>query len=343
MMKKTLMIALFAIVFSVAAGEKYSVLVFGDTHYDSMDVRLDTKNLKSSHRKELKRNLKNWKENVPLVIKRSAEKCNGSADFAVQLGDLTQGDCGSQELQEKSFRDVLAIFQKDLKMPFHVIKGNHDVRGKGARKAFNNVILPYMSKMLKTETQKNGTAHFAVMHKGDLYIYFDCMIPTVNFVYETFKKYPESRYTFFLTHIPVLPCSTLTPIWIVPGEKQRAKFLAELAKRNTIVLTAHTHQPSYTRYKFDEGSIVQFVSYSLPSDLQREYEKFEMDFYDLKREKANVEQLEKLIPFFKPHYETFVRHRYSGGFNVLNVSDKGVTIDLYTGDMKKPINTVKLR
>lgn len=335
-------LVLFILTFAAVCGEKYSVLVFGDTHYDSKDLRIDMK-LTENKQKELKRNLKNWETNVPLVIKRSAEKCNGNADFAVQLGDLTQGDCGSRELQEKSFRNVLAIFQKELKIPFHVIKGNHDIRGPGAKKAFNNVILPHMSKMLNQPAQNGGAAHFAVMHKADLYIYFDCMIPNVKFIYETFRKYPESRYTFLLTHIPVLPCSTVAPFWIVPGTKQRPEFLAALAKRNTIVLTAHTHQPSYTRYKFDEGNVVQFVNYSLPNDLNREYEKYEMDFFDLNREGANVEQLEKLIPFFKPHCEIFVRHSYSGGFNVLNVSDEGVTIDLYTGDMKKPVDTVKLR
>lgn len=39
----------------------------------------------------------------------------------------------------------------------------------------------------------------------------------------------------------------------------------------------------------------------------------------------------------------FVYHRYGGGFNMLNISDEGVFCDLYTGDMKVPFKTIKLR
>ena len=39
----------------------------------------------------------------------------------------------------------------------------------------------------------------------------------------------------------------------------------------------------------------------------------------------------------------FVYHRYGGGFNMLNVRDEGVFCDLYTGDMKAPFKTIKLR
>ena len=112
MLKKIFILALVSLCTAAVCGEKYSVLVFGDTHYDSQDVRVETK-LTRNKKLELARNLEIWKTNMPLLIKAAAEKGNASADFAVQLGDLTQGDCGARELQEKSFRNVLEIFQQE--------------------------------------------------------------------------------------------------------------------------------------------------------------------------------------------------------------------------------------
>lgn len=340
MLKKSMPLVLFILTFAAVCGEKYSVLVFGDTHYDSKELRIDMK-LTENKQKELKRNLKNWETNVPLVIRSAAEKCNSTADFAVQLGDLTQGDCGARELQEKSFRNVLEIFQKELKIPFHSVKGNHDVRGKGAHAAYNAVMLPYMSKVLKQPIPENKAANFAVMHKGDLYIYFDSIKINVNFVYEALKKYPDARYTFLLTHVPVLP--GYNSDWLVPKVKERPEFLKALAKRKVIVLCAHIHITCSIRYEIEEGDIVQFVSYSLPSDLHREYSVIEGNIFDLPAKLDKPDKLAKIKPFFEPHLKDFVFHRYGGGFNVLNVSDEGVFIDLYTGEMKAPFKTVKLR
>ena len=340
MLKKIFTLALVSLCMTEVGGEKYSVLVFGDTHYDSQDVRVETK-LTRNKKLELARNLEIWKTNMPLLIKAAAEKGNASADFAVQLGDLTQGDCGARELQEKSFRNVLEIFQKELKIPFHSVKGNHDVRGKGAHAAYNAVMLPYMSKVLKQPIPENRAANFAVMHKGDLYIYFDSIKINVNFVYEALKKYPDARYTFLLTHVPVLP--GYNSDWLVPKVKERPEFLKALAKRKVIVLCAHIHITCSIRYEIEEGDIVQFVSYSLPSNLHREYSVIEGSIFDLPAKLDKPDKLAKIKPFFEPHLKDFVFHRYGGGFNVLNVSDEGVFIDLYTGEMKAPFKTVKLR
>ena len=278
---------------------------------------------------------------MPRLIKAAAEKGNAKADFAVQLGDLTQGDCGARDLQEKSFRNVLEIFQKELKIPFYAVKGNHDVRGKDAHIAYNAVMLPYMSKALKQPLPKNKKANFAVMHKGDLYIYFDCMKPDVNFVYKALEKYPDARYTFLLTHIPVLP--GYNAAGLVPQEQERPDFLKALAKRKAIVLCAHVHVTSTIRYEGEEGDIVQLVSYSLPSDLYREYTVIEGSIFDLPKKLDKPDKLEPLKAFFEPQLKDFVFHRYGGGFNILNISDEGVFCDLYTGDMKEPFKTIKLR
>ena len=68
MLKKIFILALVSLCTAAVCGEKYSVLVFGDTHYDSQDVRVETK-LTRNKKLELARNLEIWKTNMPLLIK----------------------------------------------------------------------------------------------------------------------------------------------------------------------------------------------------------------------------------------------------------------------------------
>lgn len=51
---------------TVVGGEKYSVLVFRDTQYDSQDVRVATK-LTRNKKLEFACNLEIWKTNMPLL------------------------------------------------------------------------------------------------------------------------------------------------------------------------------------------------------------------------------------------------------------------------------------
>ena len=67
MLKKIFILALVSLCTAAVCGEKYSVLVFGDTHYDSKDVRVETK-LTRNKKLEFARNLEIWKTNMPLQV-----------------------------------------------------------------------------------------------------------------------------------------------------------------------------------------------------------------------------------------------------------------------------------
>ena len=163
----------------------------------------------------------------------------------------------------------------------------------------------------------------------------------MDFVYKALEKYPDARYTFLLTHIPVLPGHNAAGL--VPDEAERPEFLKALAKRKAIVLCAHVHITTMIRCEMEEGDIVQLVSYSLPRDLHQEYTVIGGSIFDLYRKLDKPDKLAPLKPFFESRLKDFVYHRYGGGFNMLNVSDEGVFCDLYTGDMKAPFKTIKLR
>lgn len=77
-------------------------------------------------------------------IQISIESSDGRIKMIVQGGDLTEGLCGSRELQETHFKDALKCVRNYIpKTTFIAAKGNHDITGPGAREAFDSIMLHY--------------------------------------------------------------------------------------------------------------------------------------------------------------------------------------------------------
>lgn len=254
----------------------YSVLLFGDTHYDSESVRTEGSidKLSDSQKKELPRNLKRWQNNMPTLLK-NADKQSGKTAFAVQLGDLIQGDCGSEEKHRQSAEEALKMLTGHLHTKLYIVRGNHDTRGKGGQVWFK-VMQPYLEQVTGQKF-KPGIVHFTMMQEKDLFIFLDCNKPDVQFVRKAITDHPDARHVFLLTHFPLVPCTPYGIDWIIFGrpnkQDQRQELLKILAEKNAIVLCGHTHVPALFDYRFPEGRITQFTSFSLPSRLDQKYER----------------------------------------------------------------------
>ena len=330
----------------------YEFLILGDTHYDSPEVRVLNKKLKPGRAKEYKRNLNCWSKNMPSLLEAAGERAAGQVDFVVQLGDLTQGDCGAQKLQEKSFRNAVSTIRKAVKVPFYAVKGNHDIRGKGAQEAYINVMIPYLEKALKTPPAVKDTGHFVLKHKKDLFIFFDSIKPDLAYVEKAFAENPDVRYVFFMTHLPLLPCAGGDPSWIVFGSPkqnaERQKLLSLLAKHNAIVLTAHIHRASLFRYQSQEGTITQLTTFSMVTDSEKTFavEEFNPnDYFQSKNYRKALQEKETIAEVmrdFEGKYITRWEMSPDAGFNVLRVTDEGVSVDLYIGVSKKVTRTIPL-
>lgn len=331
----------------------YDVLVLGDTHYDSPGVRREADKLSEARRKELNRNLERWRENVPAVLKAAGARSARDVAFAVQLGDLIQGDCGSEELQAKAFREALDAVNRDLKVTLYPVKGNHDIRGAGAQAAYDRVMLPYLDKAVGAGSAVPGGAHYVKRFDKDLFIFFDSMRPDIDFVEEALKRNPDARYVFFLTHLPVIPCAGGSPDWIVFGRpdrsEERRKLLSLLAGRNAVVLCAHIHRTTLFRYRSPEGTITQLSSFSLPANLSEKFaETYEPDGSKFFKSKAvsnamRKKEVRNVLSDFKEELVSFGEYRPGAGFNILSADDGGVTVQLYFGACTKPVKVLKLR
>ena len=64
------------------------------------------------------------------------------------------------------------------------------------------------------------------------------------------------------------------------------------------------------------------------------------DRLQLMREMALCEEV--MQESFIPYYEPFTFYRTSGGFNVLDVTEDGVYVDLYIGNLEKKVKRIKL-
>lgn len=134
----------------------YSVALLGDTHFDAEPESVYHAHYDGSdkhaaiHRAEFRRNGKMWRGPCRDMLAASGTVSRElKTDMVLQLGDLIQGDCGNPVIHRKMLDDCVAMFRGAYPsgLPFLTVLGNHDVRGKGARKAYNGFVGDFVSEM----------------------------------------------------------------------------------------------------------------------------------------------------------------------------------------------------
>ena len=351
----SVLLVLFAAVIGIAK-ENYQVVLLGDLHYDAEDIREGVDKLTPSRKRELRRNLAAWKENIPALLKATADYANkNDVLFTVQCGDITQGDEGKYEFAVTSFERILKLVTNDHTKPVYVVRGNHDCRGKGKQKACADVLWKYMKKqdVVFPQPQVSQTCYKIV--GKDLFIFFDAMRADPKTIEAALKAKPDARHIFFVTHIPVMPC-LFKPgniAWICGGSKYNSQISTLLAKHNVIVLAAHTHATTYFDWKMPEGSLKQFVSFSIvrdpalkPEKITISGEKYFKDFEEIHYPKLGKKDLDALQNFLKDYIgklDHCVHYKNTAGFNVLRIEGDKVFVDIYSGKSDKLIFTQQIK
>ena len=339
----SVLLVLFAAVIGIA-NENYQVVLLGDLHYDSPDIRVDADKLPPGRQREMRRNLAAWKENIPALLKSAASYANkNNVLFTVQCGDITQGDEGKYEFAVTSFERVLKLVTNDHTKPVYVVRGNHDCRGKGKQKACADVLWKYMKKQDVVFPQPKASQTCYKIVGKDLFIFFDAMKANPQVIESALKAKPDARHIFFVTHIPVMPC-LFKPgniAWICGGAKYNSQISTLLAKHNVIVLAAHTHVTSYFNWKMPEGSLKQFVSFSIVRDPAAKpqivnytgteyFQLFEKKFFPVLKEKDRL-TLQAFLGNYTGKLDHCTQYKDVAGFNVLRVEGDKVFIDIYSG------------
>lgn len=331
----------------------YEVMILGDTHYDTPETRQKDEKLTENQEKARIRNFERWEKNIPAMLDAAGKRSARNVAFVVQLGDIIQGGCGSEELQTKAFQEVLAVLKKQFSVPLYVVKGNHDIHGPGAEEAFTKIMLPYLNREFGQKNAVENSANYAVMYDKDLFIYFDSMKPNVDFVEKALEEHKDARHVFFLTHLPVIPSGEgRRPDWIVYGMRsdnaqERQRLLKLLARHNAIVLCGHIHRTVLSRYRSEDGTITQLASFGMPVSLDGEYKEVkgtEEDFFavDDVKKAMKSKRTKTILNDFIGKITEYDYYLPGAGYNVLRIDDGGVSCDLYFGADDHPSKTLKL-
>ena len=333
--------------------KSYKIMVMGDAHFDGMEFH-KAKPATDGRKHERGRNITMWKAKSPALFAAAGKRATAEkVAFAVQLGDLTQGDCDDAKLQGEMIRKAFATLKKNFPdIPLLIVKGNHDVRVVGKSKnnaAANAALLPIISKELGKKLTKNSC--YAFMRGRDLFIAIDGFIPakeTEAFVKKTLAAHPDTRYVFFMTHLPVLPASLGAPFWLVPGY---ANIAGMLEKRNTLILAAHTHSPSLSTRTTEWGKLTQLIVSSMGNAWKSkrgrgkcgDWTSFVSAVESSIPNAKNPEKIRKRWMEWKNTGDHTFRHLFpNSGFVVLEIDDKQVEAHYYINTSAKPAVTLEL-
>lgn len=332
----------------------YEVMLFSDVHYDSPEVRVEGQTLAEGQQKAFTRNLTSWEGPFPGFLAAAGERSRHDVSFAVILGDLVHGYCGSPELHAKALTTVLDIMSKGLHCPMYFIKGNHDTQGQGGRDAFEKAARPYLQNAFKQTGKGEGPANYVLQHEQDLFIFFDCMEPDLEFLKKSLAAAPAARHVFFLIHYPVLPSSPGGSVPIMFGsasaQPKRQELLQLLAQRQAIVLCGHIHNTTYSRYKSELGTVSQLSLFSLvPAKETPFVTRAEGDgevFFTRPGVAKAIEQQTaagKVLEEYRGKLVAYGDYAAAAGYVILQVEDASVQAHLHYRGQTTPAKTIMLK
>jgi len=366
--KKTMVIRviLFVQIFALALGAAnaqdnrpgpaYSFVYLGDMHFDKRShhdfewVQANKPN-DITQIEDYVRITENYTPGLLRRIQTSIESSNGRIKMIIQGGDLTEGLCGSRELQETQFKDSKECIRKYIpETTFISIKGNHDITGPGAKEAFDSVMLPWLSNECKKQID---SASFYFMKGPDLFVFFDAYHNNNLDRLEKTLSQNKHRHVFVVMHPPAVPYNARSTWHLFSRAKEkdvRERFLNILGANKVVLLTAHLHKYVVLARRTSRGTFVQFSMNSVISSpkilMQNHLEgvkNYSSALVELEPEfqPDTKDERRKLLEDEKP-YIAYFEYADFPGYAIINVSDTGISADIYTGDSDKVWNKVPL-
>lgn len=279
----------------------YSVPLLGDVHYDRPPIdtfhsefrrRHGADGMFDSYRGEFESFSSMWGQGgmSAALIAASGKVRRSDAAFALQLGDLIEGDCESPETHARMLSDALALMKRTYgDIPFLTVAGNHDVRRGAHRQGeFENYRRDICAWHLRELGRAIDNLTFSFLNGPDLWIVADYNRPNIELVEKLLSEHRDARYTVFCTHGAVLTSGNRDlRCWFFLGRPQysvatgrklskeelnaeipvwdaaRRRVRRLLAERNAIVLSGHSHRLELRDWYGDGGRITEFVMNSV--------------------------------------------------------------------------------
>jgi hypothetical protein len=348
-------------------GDAFSFLLLGDLHFDRMEHHdLDwLKKFKPRDQSQIENYTRLTREVTPVLfatLRETLKELNADAttkpSFVLQVGDLVQGLCGSEELAARQNREAVEFLDQALpNTPFLFTKGNHDVTGEGAPAAFAKVFHPYLTRQVQslqagTETIQSG--RYTVEHGGALFCFFDAYDRESLAWLEAVLAKRTARHCFVIIHPPVVPYGARSTWHLYAREDQRVqreKLLGLLGQNHAIVLGGHIHKFNVLeRTTPGGGRFVQLAVSSIikepcpdPKDLLSGLAAYTGDQVKIEPRFSPETEAERRAVYDRErdHVKSF-SYADLPGYAAIRVDGDLVSADIYTGTTRRLWRTVEL-
>ena len=334
---------------------EYSVLVLGDTHFDKAPETVYhaaypgsdvSASLEAIQRAEFTRNGEMWANRIPRLLAAAASARRGDTAYAIQVGDLIQGDCNNASVHAQMATDAFSEIKTALGgLPLRLVVGNHDIRN-GAN---NNVASAYRSWMNGQMTAETGqtvsATNFSYRQGHDLWIHVDFTSPSLSVIRNALTAHADARYKFLVTHGPVIPSDCGSYNWILYGHSEhtnRRTLRSLLLQHDVIVIAGHIHTTELAEVVTDEGRITQIIANSVWT---REGLATISPSQTLPSNYGGLQTTvdgRNYLAEYRPALVRYIRS-VAAGFFRLEVSERGVLARFFGGDSTTPLDTWRLR
>lgn len=259
--------------FAMAAdpGESFELPMLGDLHFDRLEHH-DFDWLKASHAGDISQ-IKNYSRvtaetsgKLLALAKQRVKQAEAPVPFVLQLGDLVEGLCGSEELAKRQVSEALDwVGKAELGAPMAFCKGNHDVTGPGAPQVYDSMLVPFLNQHLGNV----AGAAFTRSASDTLIVFFDAYNKGSLGWFEQLMKEKPPRRLIFVIHPPVVPY-TARANWHIFAKQpaERARLLSLLGRHRAIVLCGHLHKYGCVVRRTETGRFVQLAISSVATDPQ---------------------------------------------------------------------------
>ena len=364
----------------------YAVAVLGDTHFDASPdtvyhAAYDTSTSSGAFGiQEYRRNAEMWQARMPALLAASAALAtNGPTGggtgsvggrspsghvqtrFALQLGDIINGDCNDDAVHLRYLQDALAatrapygVLQETASavssLPFLTVLGNHDYRGSPNGRT---IYFEWAEPILSRELGENvAYPLFSFRIDDDRWIFCDFERVSLFDVAAEVSSDPEARYVFLVTHGPFTPNQSGNNwIWRLSGWRAKGgtglgvpELFEAISRRRAIVLSGHTHYTSFYRNENEFGGYTEFTANSVwkSDDLAHAHPFPGHDrpsaFGTWRMEEvsdANRAAYDADVALFKPGLREYFLGPGAGHFR-LEVTDAAVLMRFYPGAATEP-------
>ena len=342
---------------SAADGDRdYSVAVLGDIHFDAEPESVYHSHYDESNRwaeiqhQEFRRNGEMWRGRCRDLLAASGELARTRPTrFVLQLGDLVQGDCDDPpthtRMLENCVRMLRAAYPDGL--PFLTVIGNHDFRGKGAREAYFDFILPFLSDQLGKPV---AYPVFSFRIGPDRWVFCDFEKAPLDLVATEIDADPDARHVFLVTHGAFTMPDERSFRWRLGGRdpEGRALLYETLSRHRAVVLSGHSHATAYWRHENPHGGFAEAnvnSVWSAPEIATAEPLVDDPAQYGSRWlpqfEGADRDDFLETLDFFRPGLREYFYNRAAGHYR-LDVSDDAVSLSFYPGDARQPARVFRL-